>query len=562
MKLLNTFLLFAFILLLSSMVKAQSGFSIPAYTAYALPAEMIKEDGESNLFSLENGLQNWTDTKQSIQFFFKVRTPGKLRLALLLKNDIAGNKISATIAGKKFIISVPRSNEFKPIQIGSLEIQDTGFYTLTIASQINNGRTIASIRSLELSGTATKNIHFNTTPRRNAASVHLFYPIPDSIKVLSFYNEITIPENSDALHSYFMACGFARGYFGMQVNSPTERRVIFSVWDAGKEAIDRNKVAPENKVQLMAKGENVFADGFGNEGTGGHSHWVYDWKPGATYRFLVTAAIDSAAATTSYAGYFFVPELQKWKLIACFKAPKDVRPLRSLYSFVENFEGNNGQLYRKAFFGDQWIRKDNGDWKELTRSTFSYDATGKAGDRIDYGGGIDSNRFFLWNGGFQSAKVRYGEEFIRKASGSKPIIDLNKNVDSAAEILKEREIIGNGIRSGTFDTTGTANGVFYNILKEGTGENITVNDTLFVRYKGSLMNGMVFDETKDKPAIFTLKRLIRGWQFGLPFCKAGGKIRLIIPSYLGYSIRNLGNIPPNSILIFDIEVLELRKGRP
>ena len=154
------------------------------------------------------------------------------------------------------------------------------------------------------------------------------------------------------------------------------------------------------------------------------------------------------------------------------------------------------------------------------------------------------------------------EEFIRKASGSKPIIDLNKNVDSAAEILKEREIIGNGIRSGTFDTTGTANGVFYNILKEGTGENITVNDTLFVRYKGSLMNGMVFDETKDKPAIFTLKRLIRGWQFGLPFCKAGGKIRLIIPSYLGYSIRNLGNIPPNSILIFDIEVLELRKGRP
>jgi len=54
----------------------------------------------------------------------------------------------------------------------------------------------------------------------------------------------------------------------------------------------------------MAKGENVFADDFGNEGTGGHSHLVYNWKAGETYKFLVTAATDSAGNTTSYAGYF------------------------------------------------------------------------------------------------------------------------------------------------------------------------------------------------------------------------------------------------------------------
>jgi hypothetical protein len=48
----------------------------------------------------------------------------------------------------------------------------------------------------------------------------------------------------------------------------------------GKEAVDRNKVADSNKVQLLAKGDGVFADGFGNEGTGGHSHWVYPWKTG------------------------------------------------------------------------------------------------------------------------------------------------------------------------------------------------------------------------------------------------------------------------------------------
>ena len=86
----------------------------------------------------------------------------------------------------------------------------------------------------------------------------MFYPLSDSLKAFSFYNEVTIPKGSDVLHSYYMACGFARGYFGIQVNSKTERRVIFSVWDAGNEAVDRNKVAEDNKVQLIAKGEDVF----------------------------------------------------------------------------------------------------------------------------------------------------------------------------------------------------------------------------------------------------------------------------------------------------------------
>ena len=71
---------------------------------------------------------------------------------------------------------------------------------------------------------------------------------------MAFYNEVTIPKDADPIYSYYMACGFARGYFGIQVNSPTERRVIFSVWDAGKEAIDRNKVNDDNKGKINGKG--------------------------------------------------------------------------------------------------------------------------------------------------------------------------------------------------------------------------------------------------------------------------------------------------------------------
>jgi FKBP-type peptidyl-prolyl cis-trans isomerase len=165
----------------------------------------------------------------------------------------------------------------------------------------------------------------------------------------------------------------------------------------------------------------------------------------------------------------------------------------------------------------------------------------------------------LWNGGFRQANVQFKDEFNRKDIGVRPIIDLYKNVDSLAEVKKENEIIFSLIQTGKMDTTGSINGVFYKILKEGTGKQVSVNDTLVLYYKGQLLNGFVFDQTKDKPATFPLKRLIKGWQMGLPFCREGGKIQLIIPSPLAYSIRNLGVIPPNSTLVFDIEVLEIKK---
>lgn len=558
-KLLGTILLFAAI-----HAAAQNTVTIPAFTAYAVPAEESTDKEESSLFSVKDGLHNWTDTKQRIQFYFNLRTTGKLNVALLLKNATEGTELDITVAGsnypfksalnKVFTVTVPAGGAFKKVNAGTVDIAAPGFYTVVIACKQKTGNTIADIKSLELGGDAAKNIHFNAKERRNAASVHLRYPMPDTMNALSFYNEVTVPVGMDGLYSYYMACGFERGYFGMQVNDIGERRIIFSVWDAGNEAVDRNKVSEANKVQLLAKGEDVFADGFGNEGTGGHSHWQYIWHPGQTYKFLVTATIDSAAQTTTYAGYFFVPEWQKWKLIACFKAPKDGRSLRGLYSFSENFVGITGQQMRKAYFGNQWVRRENGEWKELTQSSFSYDATGKAGDRIDYGAGAEDTTFYLWHGGFAPATAKMGDLFNRKAGGNKPLIDLYKNADSAKEIQNEKAAIL-AYTNMAKDTSWKENGgVYYKITKQGTGNPVKLSDTVVVRYKGQLLNGTVFDETKATPATFPLNRLIRGWQLGVPFCRQGGSIRLVIPSPLAYSIRNLGKIPPNSVLVFDVEV--------
>ncbi|TSA62580.1 MAG: DUF3472 domain-containing protein, partial [Sediminibacterium sp.] len=451
-------------------VRAQQPVVIPGFTGYAVPTEKY----EANLFDAKNGLQNWTDLNQNIQYSFFVRNTGSLEISMTTKNELAGSMVAVSIAGKIFQISINKSTAFTNQLVGKLIITDTGFYTINIKGIKKAGKTIADIQSLELKGTASIGLHTNTKERRNAASVHLRYPISDTSHAIAFYNEITIPENADVVHSYYMSNGFARGYFGIQVNSAQERRVIFSVWDAGKEAVDRGKVADSNRVKLLAKGEGVVANDFGNEGTGGHSHWVYPWKTDITYKLLVTALPDSATRTTIYTGYFYLPELQKWKLIACFSAPKDAGYLRNLYSFNENFDGANGQLQRKAYFGNQWIQRENGSWQELTQSSFSYDATGKAGDRIDYGGGEKDGRFYLWNGGFQTPTAKFGQVFTRSPLTIKPVIDFTKNADSLAQDSKDKQLIFQAVNNKQLDTTGSKEGVYYQIIKEGTGTFVKV----------------------------------------------------------------------------------------
>jgi hypothetical protein len=279
----------------------------------------------------------------------------------------------------------------------------------------------AQPEALILSGPGAEGAHFNLKERRNAASVHLGWPTDKSEKISLFYNEVTARE--EPLYTYYMACGFARGYFGIQVNSPTERRIIFSIWDSGNEAVDRSKVGADDRVRLLEKGSDVYAGDFGNEGTGGHSHLVYPWKKGQTYRMLV--AVKPEGSHTDYAGWFYFPEKRAWGLVARFLAPKDGAYLSGLYSFSENFWGTNGDLLRKAEFGNGWVRLADGHWKPLTKARFTCDATGRARDRIDFAAGLTKNRrFFLQHGGFTDNGVAFGETLTHDRPAGNPPGDL------------------------------------------------------------------------------------------------------------------------------------------
>jgi FKBP-type peptidyl-prolyl cis-trans isomerase len=103
----------------------------------------------------------------------------------------------------------------------------------------------------------------------------------------------------------------------------------------------------------------------------------------------------------------------------------------------------------------------------------------------------------------------------------------------------------------------TASGLYYIITQEGTGDHPTLQSTVKVRYKGYRLNGDVFDQTSGtSTATFPLTQLILGWQEGIPLLKKGGKGTFFCPSDLAYGSQQVGDIPPNSVLIFEIELVD------
>lgn len=103
----------------------------------------------------------------------------------------------------------------------------------------------------------------------------------------------------------------------------------------------------------------------------------------------------------------------------------------------------------------------------------------------------------------------------------------------------------------------TASGLHYIIEEPGTGGNPNKNSYVTVRYKGYLLDGAVFDQTEGTAtASFNLSGLITGWQEGIPLLQKGGKGKFFIPSKLAYGRGGSGNIPPNTPIAFDIELVD------
>jgi hypothetical protein len=389
---------------------------VPAFTAYLDP------DTRGAQVNAKTGISGWTNPKETVSWFGEIKKPGTIKasIALNLPKD-ATSSLRLTVGEKSLDATATGTGDVAELAFGEYDIKEASYVRFQLTSLNASGQSAGTIDALILDGAAAEGAHFNLLPRRNAASVHLAYKQPDDAPIALFYNEVTAVE--DPVSTYYMACGFSRGYCGMQVNSLTERRIIFSVWDSGSgtAAKTRQDVKDEDQVQLLAHGDGVEASTFGNEGTGGHSHFVYPWKTGSIQRFVVTAKPDGTH--TEYSGYWWHPEQNKWLLLATFRAPKDGKYLRGLYSFSEDFDGSSGHIRRKALYGPQWLQTADGKWREQLTASFSHDGTGKA-DRLDRFMGVENGRFFLSQGGFVNGFTKYGEVFTRPASDKPPIVVL------------------------------------------------------------------------------------------------------------------------------------------
>lgn len=102
-------------------------------------------------------------------------------------------------------------------------------------------------------------------------------------------------------------------------------------------------------------------------------------------------------------------------------------------------------------------------------------------------------------------------------------------------------------------------GLYYFIENEGEGETIKYTNDVSFTYSGKLLNGTPFDTKNSRtPVTFNVKQLILGWQEAMFYLKKGGKAKLIVPPHLGYADYELESIPKNSILTFEIEIVDVK----
>ncbi len=262
-------------------------------------------------------------------------------------------------------------------------------------------------------------------------------------------------------------------------------------------------------------------------------------------------------------------------MIGCGKKA-DVVQLDSGVQYANDSLGTG----REAKFGDlisihfkAWIIRDSSkifeDWsKDSTRLIASI------GNSFDFGQpikiklgdsafikGVDEAIVGMKKGGLRTiiipAKKAYGDMGygpIPPNSSLKVVINLLDVKD--AVVAKAWEIDSTKIMT-------SKSGLKYVIIQPGMGEKADSADLLTVHYTGFLTNGKIFDSSveKDEPFKFRLKLqpVIPGWEEGIKLLGKGGKAKLIIPPDLGYGAVPIGSIPPNSTLIFDVEVLDIQK---
>jgi FKBP-type peptidyl-prolyl cis-trans isomerase FkpA len=315
-----------------------------------------------------------------------------------------------------------------------------------------------------------------------------YYNLPDSVKAVSLIADINI-----------QSTGKKEAFAGIRSKN------ISLVMELDKKEKEISFEFPETAT-IISVGINVEKDK-------GEAEWKYDWQLNTTYKLLIASASDSAENFIIYSGYIFLPEQQKWKLIATCRingAREGIKEPAAVFSM-----GSKSNV--QAIVNNVWCQRTSGSWKRLD------------------------------------------EQSIAKS----PVINPMPNIDSVEQYQLDKHVIEQAVSSGTSDVSQNVEGVYYKIITPGSGKSFTVSDSITVHYQLRIFGTPeVISGSATESYTFPLRSLIKAWQIAVPLVRTGGKIKLVIPSGLGYSIRTRApKIPPNSILEFEVEVLEAKPGK-
>jgi FKBP-type peptidyl-prolyl cis-trans isomerase FklB len=161
------------------------------------------------------------------------------------------------------------------------------------------------------------------------------------------------------------------------------------------------------------------------------------------------------------------------------------------------------------------------------------------------------------------------ELLLSKEEAQQVMMDFRKRMQAEQQASQKTDGVKNLAEGITFleknkkkkDVEELPSGLQYKIIKKGTGQTPAADSKVKTHYRGTLINGTEFDSSykRNKPAEFAVKGVIKGWTEALQLMKEGGKWKLYIPANLAYGERGRPSIPPNSTLIFEIELLEIVK---
>jgi len=185
-------------------------------------------------------------------------------------------------------------------------------------------------------------------------------------------------------------------------------------------------------------------------------------------------------------------------------------------------------------------------------------------------GGLEINADLLARGirdGLAGGKLLMNEQEIKETLAAFQQEMTVKQTEARKQLAEKNKkegenfLAANGKKPGV---TTLPSGLQYKVLRNGKGKKPQTQDIVKVHYRGTLINGTEFDSSyrRGQPASFPVNRIIPGWTEALQLMEEGAKWQIFIPSQLAYGERGAGgNIGPNATLIFEVELLEVEKGK-